>query len=62
MGTPRRLIAPAFRFPDLEFWPPEEVCDVFQERVLAYTLSLLSQVARTFSCNRVHLLDRRMAG
>ena len=34
---------------------------VLHERLLDYTLSLLAQLSRTAACNRVHLLEQRMA-
>jgi len=32
-----------------------------QERLLRYTLSLMAQISQTAACNRVHLLEQRMA-
>jgi CRP-like cAMP-binding protein len=36
-------------------------CGVFHSRLLAYTLSLLTQISQTAACNRLHLLEQRMA-
>ncbi len=34
---------------------------ILREQLLGYTLSLLSQISQTAACNRVHLLEQRMA-
>jgi CRP-like cAMP-binding protein len=34
---------------------------LLRERILSYTLSLLAQISQTAACNRVHLLEQRMA-
>ena len=35
--------------------------NVLRERILGYTMSLLAQISQTAACNRVHLLEQRMA-